>query len=146
MNPTGNIARLTLTLTAMVVFTLLSYSQQIKTTNGKIEVIQDPRVEILVRKHIEINQKQTGIEGFRIQLFFDSGNNAKIQAQAMQEEFRTRYPEVEAYLSYKSPNYRVRVGDFRSRLDAQYFLNKISMDFPNAFITEDQIQLPKDIN
>lgn len=140
-----NIVFLPISLLFMIILLpAFSFAQKTKTDIGKVEIVQDPKVDILVKKHIQINQKQEGIEGFRVQIFNDSGNNSKNQAQAIQVDFKTKYPDIEAYLTYKSPNYRVRVGDFRTRLDAQHFLNEISTDYPNAFITDEQIQLPKD--
>jgi len=50
---------------------------------------------------------------------------------------------VRAYLTFKAPNYKVRVGDFRTKLDAQRFLIELTADYPNAFIITDQINLPK---
>jgi len=54
-----------------------------------------------------------------------------------------KYPDVGTYLTFKTPNYKVRIGDFRTKLDAQRFLNEIIADYPNAWIIEDQINLPK---
>jgi hypothetical protein len=107
------------------------------------EIIQDARVDLLVKKHIQINQAIKTMDGFRIQLFSDSGNNSKTAAQAVQDEFLAKYPETGVYLTFKSPNYKVRIGDFRTRLDAQRFLNELAVDFPNAFIIADLINLPK---
>lgn len=107
------------------------------------EIIQDARVDMLVTKHIQINQAINAMDGYRIQLFSDSGNNSKTAAQAVQDEFLVKYPETGVYLTFKSPNYKVRIGDFRTRLDAQRFLNEIAVDYPNAFIIVDQINLPK---
>jgi hypothetical protein len=111
--------------------------------NGHIQVIQDDKVDLLVSKHIQINQNRNGIDGYRIQIFFDSGNNSKTKAQSIYEGFKAKYPDVRAYLSFKSPNYKVRVGDFRTRLDAQRFLNEIIDEYPNAWIIADMIGLPK---
>lgn len=110
---------------------------------GKTEVIQDQRVDLLVKKHIQINQALKTMEGFRIQLFSDSGNNSKNKAQAAHDEFQSKHPGVGVYISFKSPNYQVRIGDFRTKLDAQRFLNEIAADYSNAFIITDQINLPK---
>ena len=52
-------------------------------------------------------------------------------------EFNSKHPKIEAYLMFQEPNYKVRVGDFRSRMDAQRFLHKITEDYPNAFIVKD---------
>lgn len=120
-------------------------AQNDQTMTSGSEIIQDPRVDELVAKHIRINQNLKTIEGFRIQVFSDSGNNSKANASAMQDEISARYPGLGVYLSFKSPNYKVRVGDFRTRLDAQRFLTEIAVDYPNAFIIQDQINLPNQI-
>jgi hypothetical protein len=121
---------------------LISYCQEIKKDSGIIKIIQDDKVDLLVSKHIRINQGSQGIDGYRIQIFFDSGNNSKTNAKGVYESFIAKFPDVKAYLSFKTPNYKVRVGDFRTKLDAQRFLNEILTDYPNAWITADQINLP----
>jgi hypothetical protein len=119
------------------------FSQEAVKDSAKIHLIQDDKVDLLVSKHIQINQNQQGIDGFRIQIFFDSGNNSKTKAQSIHESFLAKYPNIGVYLTFKSPNYKVRVGDFRTRLDAQRFLNEIIADYPNAWIIDDRINLPK---
>jgi hypothetical protein len=136
-------------LVQVVVLLLLSgpviqgFGQENKKGKGQVQVLQDDRVDLLVSKHIQINQNRNGIEGYRIQIFFDSGNNSKTKAQSIYEGFKAKYPDVRTYLSFKSPNYKVRVGDFRTRLDAQRFLNDINIEYPNAWIIADMINLPK---
>jgi hypothetical protein len=110
---------------------------------GKTEIIQDARIDLLVQKHIRINEVINTIDGFRIQIFSESGASSKTKAQAVHEEFQARYPGVGVYLTFKTPNYRIRTGDFRTKLDAQRFLIELTADYPNAFIVEDQINLPK---
>jgi hypothetical protein len=134
----------------VIVFTLLFlvqatslFSQEARKDSGNIRLIQDDKVDLLVSKHIQINQNRKGIDGFRIQIFFDSGNNSKTRAKSIYESFLAKYPNIGTYLTFKTPNYKVRVGDFRTRLDAQRFLNEIITDYPNAWIIEDQINLPK---
>jgi hypothetical protein len=132
---------LTYSLFLLALFTGFSaaVAQQADTAN---DIVADPRLEILVQKHIQINQALNTMDGFRIQVFSDSGVNSKTKAQAAVDEFKARFPGQGAYLSFKSPNYKVRIGDFRTKLDAQRFLIELTADYPNAFIIEDQINLP----
>lgn len=117
-------------------FGKVAYSQ-------KVEVIADAKITSLVAKHIAFNENKNGIKGYRIQIFFDSGNNSKNNAIASMKEFTNRYPEIGAYLTFQEPNFKVRVGDFRTRLDARRLLHNISDEFPNAFIVkENNINLP----
>ena len=126
---------------------LLSFSsvlaQQSPGNSGEIKIVQDEKVDLLVSKHIQINQNRSGIDGYRIQIFFDSGTNSKTRAQSIFDSFKNKNPETDAYLTFKAPNYKVRVGDFRTKLDAQRFLNSIIGEYPNAWVIEDMINLPK---
>lgn len=110
--------------------------------NEHAELIQDKRVDLLVDKHIFLNRHQFALTGWRIQIFFDAGANSKRKASDALRSFNEKYPETEAYLSFKEPYYRVRVGDFRSRLEAEGFLRRIQMEYPNAFATNDYINPP----
>lgn len=106
-------------------------------------VVSDYRINTLVEKHKTWCDKRGSIKGFRIQIFFDSGNNSKSKALSAMSEFRSKHPKNEAYLMFQEPNYKVRVGDFRTRMDAQRFLHEITDDYPNAFIVKDnEINFP----
>lgn len=109
---------------------------------GSVEVIADERIDLLIDKHRYLNRHQSTLEGWRIQIFFDSGANSKRRATEAQRRFSDRYAATKAYLSFKEPYYRVRVGDFRSRLEAEGFLNNIRNDYPNAFTVSDMIDPP----
>lgn len=114
----------------------------LKAQNEHAELIQDKRVDLLVDKHIFLNRHQFTLSGWRIQIFFDSGANSKRKATDALRQFNEKYPETDAYLSFKEPYYRVRVGDFRSRLEAEGFLRKVQAEYPNAFATNDYINPP----
>ncbi|MBI9039029.1 MAG: SPOR domain-containing protein [Bacteroidales bacterium] len=113
------------------------------TIQENIEIIQDNRIDSLVQIHIKYNESQDGIPGFRVQVFFDSGNFSHQNAMKVIEKFNERYEDVPAYISWKAPNYRVRVGDFRSRLEAEGFLAKIKYRYPSAFVIPSKINFPK---
>ena len=106
---------------------------------GRVEIIQDSRIAALVEKHIAINEKQKGIPGYRVQIFF--GSNRK-DALKMKADFLNKYSKINAYTKYDEPYFKVRVGDYRTQLKAQKFHKEISGNFPNAFIVQDLIILP----
>lgn len=115
------------------------YPQQ--NTGGSVRIIQEPAIEQLILKHIRINETREGIPGYRIQIFFDSGTNSKIRATAVSEDFGRRFPEVNVYLTFIAPNYKVRIGDYRTRLDAWRFLQELQPDYPGAYVVADLINL-----
>ncbi len=113
------------------------------TIQENIEIFQDSRIDSLVQIHIDYNQAQDGIPGFRVQIFFDSGNFSHQKATEVIEKFHKRYEDTPAYISWKAPNYRVRVGDFRTRIEAEGFLAKIKYRYPSAFVIPSKINFPK---
>lgn len=115
----------------------------VKNIDGLVEIVADSRIDSLLLIHAEMGQQKQGIKGYRVQIFFDSGNNSKRGAMDAREAFLERYPTVAAYLTFKEPYYKVRVGDFRSRIEAEGFLRKIQREWPNAFSVEDLIQFPE---
>jgi hypothetical protein len=105
-------------------------------------IIQDPKVAELIEKHIQFNENQPVIEGFRVQIFFDSGNNSMENASKVKSNFLNKYPDIPVYLLWQQPNYKVRVGDFRTKIEAQGFYSKIKSEYKNAFIVKDKIYFP----
>jgi len=120
-----------------------SFSQESFNDHGNVEVIQDYKLDELLNKHLYYCQNYRFIPGYRIQIFFDSGNNSKKGALAIKASFITKYPDVEAYIIFQEPYYKVRVGDFRTRMEAEGFLEKIIEDFPNAYRVNDKINYPE---
>jgi hypothetical protein len=121
-----------------VALTGFAFSQK---TDDNSSVNRDPRIDRLLEKHRQYNQSNQGVDGFRVQIFFDSGNNSKKAAQTARERFMEVYPEVSAYLTFKAPYYRVRVGDFRTKLEAEGFLFQLATTYPNAFTVTDRVQV-----
>lgn len=121
----------------------LDKSQVEPKTEGRVTIYQDSRVDSILERHLRYNVSHQEMEGYRIQIFFDAGNNSLSKAQRVAEEFMTLYPTDTAYISFSEPYYKVRVGDFRTRLEAQGYQNQIMGDFPNAFVIKDKIRFPK---
>ena len=125
-----------------LLITGIAFSQKVE-ENPNVD--RDTRVDRLIEKHRQFNQANPGVDGFRVQIFFDSGNNSKRSAQTTREKFMELYPDVAAYLTFKAPYYRVRVGDFRTKLEAEGFLFNLAAAYPNAFTVPDRVQTEKKV-
>jgi hypothetical protein len=114
-----------------------------QTASGEVNIIQDPRVNELLEKHRQTNEAFNGLSGYRIQIFFDSGSNAKNRANNERRRFMSLYPEISAYIIFDAPNFKVRVGNFRTRLEAEQNLKEILKHFEMAYVVPSRIELPK---
>jgi len=76
------------------------------------------------------------VRGFRVQIFAGSSRN---QAFSEQTRFRGMYKDVDTYITYDEPNYRVKVGDFRSRSEANAFMRELRQYFSNVFVFSESV-------
>ena len=107
----------------------------------QVVVRQSPAVRAALNKQVAANAGKT-INGFRIRLFFASNRTARDASASVIRRFNEMYPHVQAYRTYASPNFKVTVGNFRTRLEAEAFLRKIKGDFPDAFIVRERFKYP----
>lgn len=103
---------------------------------------QDPRLDKMLNWHIEKNKRINGREGYRVEIFFSSERDAKQKALNKKVEFLSLYPETTVHIKYDSPNFRVRVGDFRTKNEALKLHKEIKETYPMAFIVADKIDFP----
>ena len=109
----------------------------------ELNIEQDSRIDDLINNHLKYNQQKSGCDGFRVEIFFSSGSDAREIAERKKVEFLRNFPDIPVYLSFPSPNFRLRVGDFRNRSEALKVKNLVQKAYPTAFIVQDFIQFPK---
>lgn len=86
------------------------------------------------------NWKKVGeINGYRIQIAAYSGVNSKSQAESARNSFNNFFPYTKSYLIYAEPYFKVRVGNYYSRLQAYKDLLDIQLTYPSAYIVPDKI-------
>jgi|ERR1043165_9622882 hypothetical protein len=118
--------------------TPLLHAQRTAADTGKIELVQEYKIKELVAKHTEVNSKAP-IKGYRIKIHFGADKN---KAKEIKAKFILKFPEFKAYEKYDQPNFNIRVGDFRTKLDAYKALKAIQPEFPSSFIVTDEIEMP----
>jgi hypothetical protein len=78
--------------------------------------------------------------GFRIQIYV--GNDRKAADDAKIYTYQ-KYPEIFPYLSYQQPIYKVKIGDFLNRMDAERYFTDIKDLYPSAMILPDRVEIKK---
>lgn len=99
---------------------------------GKVNLIQDARILELLKTDEMINSKNPGFPGYRIQIFSGRSTDRE-KAFEIKKEFNELFPDERAYVVYKAPDFRVTVGNFRSKIES-IELNKACLKFfPNSY-------------
>ena len=108
-----------------LVFTSVCNAQQ-----GEVVINQDQEITQLLALKKEINSNEDSSDRYKIQIY--SGRRGG--AEKSQSDYRGAYGQWSSKMVHETPNYKVWVGSFRSRLEADRALLDVKRKFPNAFI------------
>ena len=106
---------------------------------GAFEVFQDPALDTLLMRDYFIRETNPKIDGYKLQIFSSSGPHSRQQVREKQSSFLKIYPKVPSEIKTQMPNFKLRVGNFLTRLEATKLLREIKNNFPNSFIVKDKI-------
>jgi hypothetical protein len=103
-------------------------------TKGNAMIFKDPRIDYLQKVYsAKSNLKIVPKKVYRVQIIISKSRSEVNDAKA---KFASKYPEMPVYLSFEPPTFKLRVGTFIARQDAQSFLNEVRKIFPSSFIVE----------
>ncbi|MFT4154751.1 SPOR domain-containing protein [Parafilimonas sp.] len=109
-----------------------------------IIVHKDARVDLLAEKQAAINKvtsKMTAdglFRGYRLQVL---NTRSRDDAFKLKATLLENFPDQKAYVSYQSPYFKVRIGNFVQRADAENFKKQLSLYISNpAYVVDDVIE------
>ena len=95
-----------------------------------LDIEMDNEVKKLLLLKILVNKNKYENDYYAIQIY--NGNYEK--AKKILSEFKKKFPEWKSSLSFETPNYKVRVGNFKEFLGASKKLDFIRGLYPSAFL------------
>jgi len=110
-------------------------AQNNEDTATGVVVHSDTRLAVLMKKSGGGGGIYSG-RGYRVQIY--SGND-RGKATKVKLDFARRFPGVRTYMTYVQPQFRVKVGDFRSRGEAEKMYQQVSTLYTPCMIVPDYI-------
>ena len=110
-------------------------------------VHKDPRIDLLVKKQIQINEETSrearrAGKGYRLLVINTSKRDEAVAAKTTVYTF---FPELKSYLLYQAPYFKLKVGNFKDRREAEDYQKRLQKYFPNGvFIMNDTIEVKLD--
>ena len=97
---------------------------------SKMTVTQDPKFELLLNEKRKINSSITVNDRYKIQIFNGDNENSKKKLI----EFKKENKNFDATIVFSTPIYKVWVGNFKTRIEAEKNLNDLKKKYPTAFL------------
>ena len=102
------------------------------------DVKQSPAVAELVEKYTAYQKKNEFAQGYRIQISYSNNRDEVYKAKA---KLYGEFTDYQSYVEYEQPSYKLRIGDFKTRLEATAALNQVITLYQGAFIVRDRIKI-----
>jgi len=97
---------------------------------AQVTISQDQKIEHLLKEKRKINTSITTTDKFKIQIFY--GENQ--EARKILSQFKQKYTDLDGTILFSSPNYKVLVGSFKNKIDADRNRMDIIKEYPNALV------------
>lgn len=112
-------------------------------SEGKVQIFQDADILVLMNDYINKKKAEKGMLGYRVQIFFASGHTARENANNIRNRFVSTYKDIPVYVVFEEPNFKVRVGDFRTKSEALAVLVQVEEQYKGAYIVKDFVKFSK---
>lgn len=106
--------------------------------SATVIVNQSPELRVAMQKRIA-SADYRPLQGYRVRIFFSNEQDAREKSLYAAALFGAKHRGHNIYRSFVNPNFKVTVGDFRSRSEALVLLNAVKFEFPGAFIVKETI-------
>ncbi|MDD4490006.1 MAG: SPOR domain-containing protein [Paludibacter sp.] len=104
-------------------------SEKVKPGSGEVIFHQDKRIEQLITDNTTTSS--VIVNGYRVQVFSSNAQRtAREEAFNLEQMLMGAYPDMNVYVSYNSPFWKVRIGDFHTLPEARKFSEELLNKFP----------------
>lgn len=117
-------------LLASLITASFFFGQKATAQTAKFNIVQDPKFENLLNEKRKINSSITVNDRYKIQIFYGTNEEAKKALTA----FRKEYKNLDGTIVYSNPTYKVWVGTFKTRIEAERQYKEILKKYPSALL------------
>ncbi|PWB23223.1 SPOR domain-containing protein [Flavobacterium sp. HTF] len=110
--------------------TMLSLAYNIHAQDQNLTLNQDPKFEQLLNDKRKINTSISTNDTYRIQIFSGKSDEAKKTLT----DFKREFTSLDGTIIFNTPNYKVMVGNFKTRIEAERNLVEIKKRYKSVFL------------
>jgi hypothetical protein len=104
---------------------------------GDLRVESSPGIDELVAQKTAYNKNQNSYSGFKIQIYYGSEK----ECYEIKDEFTSLYPDIPTAIIFSTPQWKLQVGEYRTRLEADKSIQSIKKEYPSAIVLASDIEL-----
>lgn len=106
-------------------------------SEGDLRVESSASVKELLAQKIAYNKEQNSFSGYKIQIYYGSEK----ECYEIKDEFTSLFPEIPTSIIFSTPQWKLQVGAYRTRLEADKSIRAIKKEYPSAIVLATEIEL-----
>ena len=123
-------------------YNIMEELQKPTQNEGEVRLHNDASIDNLLKWHIHINEHKKSFTGYRIQIYSVNSYGCNIDdLKEKRNKFEETFQDIPSYLKYFDPDFKIRVGNYHSRLESIPALYRIRKLYPSSYPVKTEISL-----
>ena len=122
---------------ALVFIVFLQNNLAAQTEDGSVRIESSAHIDQMLAEKKAYNKSLDKFQGFKIQIYYGSEK----ECYEEKEDFTSLYPDIATSIIFSTPQWKLQIGNYRSRLEADNAMVGIKKEYPSAIVLATEIDI-----
>lgn len=108
-----------------------------QTEDGVVRIESSAHVDQMLTQKKEYNKSLEKFQGFKIQIYYGSEK----KCYEVKDEFTSLFPDIATSIIFSTPQWKLQIGNYRTRLEADHAMVGIKKEYPSAIVLATEIDI-----
>ena len=121
----------------LVFIVFLQNNLEAQTEDGTVRIESSAHIDQMLAQKKKYNKSLEKFQGFKIQIYYGSEK----ECYEVKEEFKSLYPDIATSIIFSTPQWKLQIGNYRTRLEADHSMVGIKKEYPSAIVLATEIDI-----
>ncbi len=121
----------------LVFIVFLQNNLEAQTEEGTVRIESSAHIDQMLAQKKNYNKSLDKFQGFKIQIYYGSEK----ECYEVKEEFKSLFPDIATSIIFSTPQWKLQIGNYRTRLEADHSMVNIKKEYPSAIVLATEIDI-----
>ena len=122
---------------SLVFLAFCQFSLVAQTNEGKVRIESSAHIDEMLAQKKDHNKTIETFKGYKIQIYYGSEK----ECYEVKDEFSSLYPDIASSIIFSTPQWKLQIGNYRTRLQADHAMVNIKKEYPGAIVLATDIEI-----
>ena len=108
-----------------------------QTEEGTLRIESSAHIDEMLAQKKDYNKTIETFEGYKIQIYYGSEK----ECYEIKDEFSSLFPDISTSIIFSTPQWKLQIGNYRTRLEADHEMVNIKKEYPAAIVLATEIEI-----